>query len=211
LLHGHIDTATSSGYVEGWAWDTDNPLRAVEIFVRSENEEVAAGLANRYRHDLMQSGCGTGWCAFRLKLKRPVADLAAHPLTLHEAASGGQLFRLHTVNVTDDTEEQLHTLDQVLESDPTRVYTIDALEGCASIMTSYLQSVGAEAFVRAAFIYMLARPAGPDAMADFLPRLRAQTLTPFELLKILYETEEFASGPRMIAAPPDPGFVFQAV
>jgi len=39
MLVGHLDPVTSSGYVEGWAYDANVPLRALVVAVLTRGEE----------------------------------------------------------------------------------------------------------------------------------------------------------------------------
>ena len=209
MLQGHLDTATSSGYLEGWAFDPENLLRAVPISVCVDGEEIACGFANRYRWDLVDAGCGIGWCAFRLKMARGDVSLTEKQIFLLEQESGFVLHNVTGITLTPDREECPTCLDHVIGSDPTMVYSIDALRGCGAVFSSFLEACGAEAFVRAAYIYVLGRIADAKAISSYGNELREAALSPYELLKILYESEEFQHGPRLIAAPTDPGFAFQ--
>ena len=58
MLSGYIDGVTSSGYIEGWAYDTHCPSRPLALSIREERHELANGVANRYRADLVDAGIG---------------------------------------------------------------------------------------------------------------------------------------------------------
>jgi hypothetical protein len=208
MLRGHLDIATSSGYIEGWAFDSDNVLRAVPVTARVGGEEIASGLANRYRWDLIDANCGTGWSAFRLKLSRCPANLAEQTVDLIETVSGCKLCSVTDLAIVVDQESPPTLLRDVIGSDPTMVYSIEALRGCVSVLESFLGIAGPEGFVRAAYIYILGRFADAAATAAYGTQLCDGTLAPYDLLKILYESAEFQSDPRLLAAPPDPGFAF---
>ncbi len=209
MLQGHLDIATSTGYIEGWAFDSENVLRAVPVAVCVDGQKIASGLANRYRWDLIDANCGTGWSAFRLKLACPPGSLAEQTVDLIETGSDAKLCSVTSLAIVDDQENPPTLLKHVIGSDPTMVYSIEALRGCVAVLASFLEGVGPEAFVRAAYIYILGRFADIAATATYSAQLRDGTLAPYDLLKILYESTEFQSDPRLLAAPPDPGFAFQ--
>ncbi len=209
MLHGHLDTVTSSGYVEGWAFDEAVPLRPVAVSVDIDGTELAGGLANRYRWDLVTAGCGTGWTAFRLKLSRPAGALAGETVTLRAWPEDIALVQSSSVNQSDDDTYVITSLDDLIRSDPTQVHDIAQLHGCGRLFDDFIDAVGIDAFVRTAYLYVLGRPADPAGMASCLASLRRGSVKPYDLLKLLHDRDEFRAEPRRLAAPPEPGFPFR--
>ena len=208
---GYIDAVTSSRYVVGWAYDRARPTLALQVSVRIDGEEVAQGLANRYRSDLAEAGCGTGWCAFRLRVLGPVSRLRRRPVSLIELPGEAEIRRAEGVALLDENEEPVTQLEQVTASDPTLVHTIAQLQGCEGLFGSYIGRAGVEHFVRAAYVYVLGRPADPSGLGTYGEKLRDGSMTPYGLLRTLYDSDEFRSAPRLLIAPNAPGFVFDQV
>jgi hypothetical protein len=108
----------------------------------------------------------------------------------------------------EDQEPSLFNLDGIVALDPTVVTTIDQLRGCREAFSQYVVSHSAEGFVRAAYIYVLGRPADTSGLIHYSELLQTGAVSPFDLLRILYESEEFHTVPRQLIAPTDPGFAF---
>ncbi len=208
VLQGHLDAITAAGYVEGWAFDSAAPLRSLTVSVRAGDAEMAHGIANRYRWDLADAGCGTGWCAFRLKLAAAVANLVDQPLLLCEAATGCEILRSPRLPLADDSEPELSSLEEVVLSDPTLVQSIEQLKGCGAVFADFIAAAGVENFVAAGYVYVLGRPADRQGLAIYAAYLLRGTITPWEFLRALYDSDEFRATPRLLTAPCEPGFVF---
>jgi hypothetical protein len=71
-----------------------------------------------------------------------------------------------------------------------------------------IKARGVEAFIRAAYVYVLGRPADPSGMAAYAGMIARGELTPFGMVKALSESEEFRAAPRLLAAPMERGFIF---
>jgi hypothetical protein len=56
--------------VSGWALDTANPNRPLDIEILNQDRVVAAGRAAEFREDLREAGIGGGICAFALPLQQ---------------------------------------------------------------------------------------------------------------------------------------------
>ncbi len=209
MLHGYLDAVTSSGYIEGWAYDSDAPLRPLTVSVLAEGVELAHGIANRYRPDLAEAKCGTGWCAFRLKLYGAVSHFSGHEILLCEPTRRIQIHKVTTISLIDDHEPDMSILEQVVASDPTLVRSIEQLNGCNTVFADFVSAHGVQAFVRAAYVYVLGRPADANGLSTYSALLQNRRMPPFELLRALHDGEEFRSKPRQLIAPPEPGFVFR--
>jgi hypothetical protein len=209
VLQGHLDAITSSGYVEGWAYDPNDPLRPLVVSVLTGGKELGQGIANLYRWDLVDAGCGTGWCAFRLRLSEPVGNVIRQTLILSEMSSRMEIYRTSYIPKAEDNEIYPSVLEEVLLSDPTLVHSINQLRGCSKILSDFIDAAGLDAFVRTAYIYILGRPVDASSLASDLVRLQIGAISPYEFLKALYDCEEFRSVPKLLIAPTEPGFAFQ--
>jgi hypothetical protein len=208
VLLGVLDAITSSGYIEGWAFDTESPWRPLPVTVLGDGKPLAQGLANRYRWDLFDAGCGNGWCAFRVAVNGPVNRLRRASISLWDAPRQIAIHEVSALPLTEDQEPGLSNLEAIIASDPTVVTTIKQLRGCGNAFSQYIASHGAQGFVRAAYVYVLGRPADNSGLTAYAELLRTGAISPFDLLQILYESEEFRAGQRQLIAPTEPGFVF---
>ena len=206
MLQGCLEAITSSGYVEGWAFDDTALLRPLTVSVLEGGKQLARGIANLYRSDLVDSGHGTGWCAFRLKLSEPPNDARRQILSLWDMLSQREICGNAATSWVEDRQIGLSTLEDVILSDPTVVHSIEQLRGCNSAFATFIEAQGIDTFVHYAYIYMLGRPAtASDRAADSM-RLCTGSLTPVARLRNLCEREEFRSSSRLLMSPSEPSF-----
>lgn len=209
MFRGRIDAVTSSGYVEGWAFNPDAPMRPLAVSVLAGHRVVARGIANRYRWDLVDAGYGTGWCAFRLKLSVSVNRLRWQALSLWDLSRRTEIREADAAPpLAEDQEPALSSLDDIIADDPTVVHAIEQLRGCGTAFSDFIATEGVDEFVRAAYAYVLGRPTDAAGLTSYTAALRGGSLSPYGLLKALYDDNEFRSTPRHLIAPPEPGFVF---
>ncbi len=210
MLRGHIDALTSSGYIEGWAFDDEAPLQPLVVCVMAGSAEVALGIASRYRWDLAEDGgFGTGWCAFRLRVSGPAEALRDQPLALLEASAQIEIQPPVAATLAEDSDMNLSELDAIVLADPTLVHRIEQLSGCGRVFADFIAAAGLEAFVRAGYVYVLGRPADHAGMSAYVTRLGNQSIAPWDFIKELYDSAEFNAAPRLLAAPSEPGFAFR--
>jgi hypothetical protein len=209
LVRGSLDAIISTGYVEGWAFDDTALLKPLTVSVLESGRLLAQGIANLYRSDLVEAGHGTGWCAFRLKLSELPNDAGTRTLSLWDMSSRREICRnVPPWRVQDGEKNGLPTLEDVIFSDPTIVHSIEQLRGCNSAFATFIEAEGIDKFVHYAYVYMLGRPGSASAHLSDTMRLRTGSLTPYELLRNLCESEEFRSSPRLLMSPSEPSFVF---
>jgi len=59
MLRGFLDAVTSSGHVEGWAFDTNDEWTPLTVSVTDDSgRELGWCSARRYREDLALAECG---------------------------------------------------------------------------------------------------------------------------------------------------------
>ena len=211
MLRGHIDVVTSSGYIDGWAFDRDEPTRPLTVSILAKGQQVAHGVANRYRPDLVDAGIGTGWCAFRLRASGSMSRLSRSRLSLSLFPGNEEIFQTNAPNISEDNDLHLKSVRELVSSDPTLVDSIGQLRGCNFIFSKLIDSNGIEVFIRAAYIYVLNRPADPSGLVHYDEMIRSGKITPFGLLEALGDSDEFRSAPRSLTAPTQPGFIFSAL
>jgi hypothetical protein len=143
VLDGRIDAVTSSGYIEGWAFDLHAPLRPLTVSVQANGREVAQGLANRFRWDLAEAGCGSGWCAFRLRLSGAISRVRRADLSLWDFTQQTEIGQRPGIPLADDHEPGLSVLDDIVAEDPTVVRSIEQLRGCGQAFANFIATEGA--------------------------------------------------------------------
>ena len=208
--NGYIDGIASSGYIEGWAFDSEAPLDPLMISILDEpDHEIAWGLAHLYREDLSAAGCAAGWCAFRVKTTASVSRLRKRTLMLIDRSSRAEIVRRFPVPYAEDWAGDLSTIADLVASDPTTITSIFQLTGCEEIFSHFLTIRGVDAFIRAAYVYALGRPADASGLASYGQMIRNNLLTPFQMLEILTNSDEFRARTRLLAAPNSVGFPFR--
>jgi hypothetical protein len=210
VARGHLDALTAGGFAEGWAFDPEEPDRALTVLLRdADGAELGRGLARGYRADLARAGYRFGWCAFRLRLARASAELRGQRLSLHAADSGVTLHAADTVAWHERPWlDTCPSVDAAIVQDPTALRSVEHLAGCAPLLARFIEREGVAGYVHAAHAYLLSR--APDAATLTLQErlLRDRALTPFGLLLLIAGAEEFRREPRLLSAPGDPGFPF---
>jgi hypothetical protein len=209
---GVIDCVSSSGHIEGWASDDSNPSKPCQITVRDEaGQDLAWGLAHLYREDLARAGIGLGWCAFRLRAVVSPPRLRDAPLILHDRPTGAPLCAPVVVSFVVQPDAPIATAETLVATDPTVLSDMRQLQACEPLFRVFIRDRGLNAFVRAAYIYILGRPADDTGLALYGGLIRQATMSPLALLHTLHDSDEFRSRPRALAAPNTPAFPFRRV
>jgi hypothetical protein len=102
----------------------------------------------------------------------------------------------------------LATVADVVAADPTVLASISQLGGCEEVFARYLATHGVDAFVRAAYLYVLGRTADASSLETYGSMIRKSSLSALRLLEILSDNDEFRSRTRLLAAPNTSGFPF---
>jgi hypothetical protein len=209
MLTGYIDAVTSSGFVEGWAYDSEAPTQPLTVSVQDrEGAEVAWGLAHRYREDLVAAHCGIGWCAFQLRVAGSVSRLRKSSVVLLDHASRSEIHRVEPAPYAETGEALLADIADLAHSDPTVINHIEQLRGCEELFGQFIRRQGVDVFVRSAYVYVLGRPVDAAGRARYGRLLRTGGMTPYNLLRTLYDSDEFRSRSRLLHAPNTPAFPF---
>lgn len=209
MFRGHLDSLTEAGIAEGWACDDARPDLALTVSIhRDDGAELGRGFAWAFRKDLAELGLRHGWCAFRLRLSEGAEALRGARLILRDCASGAQIHASSTWRVHNGVDAPCATLPQVAAQDPTVLRSLQQLSGCGALFAGFVARHGTADFVRAAHGYVLDRAPDHAALERHDELLRMGAVTPFGLLMLLGETEEFRARPRLLPSPSSPGFVF---
>jgi hypothetical protein len=210
MLVGHLDSITSSKFVEGWAYDTDAPVSPLTIsLVNNKGDEIGWGLAHLFREDLAASGHGCGWCAFRVRTESSITKLRKSALVLAERTTRKPITVTSSISFNEDSDAPLSSVTDITACDPTMINSVSQLLGCDELFNGFIRARGVNAFVRATYVYILGRPADPNGLDLYAGLIRSGAIKPFRLLEILSDSEEFHAKPRLLGAPNMPGFPFK--
>ena len=208
MIRGHLDSLTPSGVAEGWAFDDADPSVSVTIRILSGEQELGRGFANLYRGDLADVGFRNGWCAFRLRLSKPAEALCGARLSL-QVADGKEIHATESWRIRETpAEPKADTVEAIIAQDPTVLRNVLQLSGCGDLLARYAARHGVTEFVRAAYGYVLGRPADQQGLASYERMLGIGAVTPLGMLMLLAESAEFREQARLLASPADPGFAF---
>jgi hypothetical protein len=211
MLRGHLDSITSLGFIEGWAFDPDNPAKPLEVSVLWDGVEVAWGLAHRFRQDLMLAGLGLGWCALRLRLEVPIEQAQKGVVRLLERRTSSDIFVTQDLQVVPDGETPMDSIEALKAADPTVISALSQLRQCDPLLVEFIRVQGVDAFLNAAYPYVLGRPADDAGRASYSRAIRMASLSPVGVLETLGESEEFRKSSRLLAAPNSPEFPFSCI
>jgi len=76
----------NSERIHGWAWDANDPDRAVKLLIYDGNDMIAAIVADDLRKDLVDAGKGNGKHAFDLPFPDELCDGREH--LIHAQVTG---------------------------------------------------------------------------------------------------------------------------
>jgi hypothetical protein len=208
MYRGYIDSVTSLGFVEGWAFDQDDPIRIVDVGIRADGEVLAGGFALGFREDLMSAGFGLGWCAFRLRLEVPIERVRDRSVELIERNSGALISSREELPLIADGEVPATSIGILVEADPTVIKGLWQLRKCESVLMHFIRRHGIESFIDAAYAYVLGRASDHGGRMQYTRCIRQATLSPVGVLEALGDSDEFRSKMRQLAAPKSPAFPF---
>ena len=206
MIRGRLETLYSQGFLEGWAYDTDRPLRPLVVEVRgADGESIALGYAHLYRESLARAKHVGGWCGFRLRTARAPDLLRKVELGLYDTASGARIYYTEDVAFADGWAPEFEGGELGLTFDPFTIDRIEQLSGVGDIFDAFVHSHGAAAFIATAYVYTLGRSADAEGVALYGKMLRERSLTPFGLIELLADSKEFRSRPRQLGGAYRPG------
>jgi hypothetical protein len=208
MYRGYIDSVTSFGFVEGWAFDQDDPTEVVEVGIRVEGEVLAWGFALGFREDLMTAGFGLGWCAFRLRLEGPVDRVREGSVELIERKTGALILSREGLPLIADGEVPATSVGILVAADPTIIKGLWQLRKCENLLMHFIRRHGVETFIDAAYAYVLGRAADHGGRLQYTRYIRQASLSPVGVLEALGDSDEFRSQIRQLAAPKSPAFPF---
>jgi Domain of unknown function (DUF4214) len=210
MLRGFLDAVTSSGHVEGWAYDTASPLRPLTVGILNDRGvELGWCTASRYRDDLATANCAAGWCAFRIRLGQPFRCVAGEGMTLIERHSGKHIIRRCPMSYISLNEAPIDNIADLMASDPTCISSLAQLRGCNELFGTIIKTRGIVEFVRTAYLYVLSRSADPSGLKAYAKHYESNSMLPHELLIILADSDEYRSKARRHCIPTNPAFPFR--
>jgi hypothetical protein len=177
--------------------------------VADDQRELAQGVAHGFRDDLADAGCAGGWCAFRVRLDAPAAGFRLQGLTVAQRNTRASIVRRESIPYLVSEERPIRTLVDLIASDPTLIKSLTQLRGCNKLFADFIRVKGPDAFVRTAYAYLLGRPADISGLRGYRNHLRAGMATPYELLLLMTDSEEYRGRPRQHCAPTTAAFPFR--
>lgn len=209
MLVGGFDSLQSNGFFYGWAYDDERPKTPLHLIVTDQDGfELAEGIANRYRGDVAAAGFGTGWSGFHLRTEESISRLRESTFNVIENESGAFVFQDQRPPFVEIFEVAQESIAEAVSVDPTSLDSVTQLAGYASDFDDFIRSHGVNAFVRAAYVYILQRPADPDGLTRYGRLLRQGLINPYTMIETLATSSEYSSRPRLLAAPTMPSFPF---
>ncbi len=209
MLRGYLDAITSSGHIEGWAYDTEAPFAGLHVSVLADDGRcLGQGIAGGFREDLMAAGIAGGWCAFRIRLSSSTTGVRAFDLMRLAGKSGAELIARQSVPYVVREEEPIQTVSELIDADPTRITSLHQLSGCDFLFKQFVKANGSEAFVRTAYMYLLARSADPPGLLAYKRYMESKGVTPYGVLLAISDSEEYRSKERRHLAPTASAFPF---
>jgi hypothetical protein len=89
-LQGRLDEVSWDG-VRGWAWDPQTPNKQIRLELVEGNTRLSVVVADRYRQELAQLGCGDGRHGFSIELGEGLLSKDHHVLNLRCADTGAEM------------------------------------------------------------------------------------------------------------------------
>jgi len=210
MLKGYLDAVTSSGHIEGWAYDSESPLSPLNVsIIAHDGRELGQGMACSFREDLLNAGHVAGWCAFRIKLTHSTTGILSFGLVVINQQAQPSLVLHQAVPYVVREEAPIRTIADLVTADPTQIGSLDQLRGFDSLFNAFIKAQGIDAFVRAAYLYLLHRPADASGHAAYKKYLRSKKVSPYGLLRAIADSGEYRSRPRQHFAPTNPAFPFR--
>jgi len=210
LLRGAIDAITTGGRVRGWVSTPADPTRRITVaLARGASDVVGLGFADQYRDDLAEAGIGLGWCAFDVRTELSPAELRKTELALIEVEQRAVVCVASDVEIIPDPTPTIRDLSEISACDPNYFTDLNRLRACDGLMRRFLMARGIEAFLSAAYIYVLGRAADRSGLETYGRLLRGGRLTPIEALFLLSDSDEFRGRVRTFVSPKSPSFPFR--
>jgi glycosyltransferase involved in cell wall biosynthesis len=89
-LQGRIERATST-MIAGWAWDPQTPDDSIRLELLDGEKRVSMTIADTYRRELVELGCGDGRHGFDIRLQDGLLLEGRHVLTLRCSETGATM------------------------------------------------------------------------------------------------------------------------
>ena len=90
MLQGRIEVI-GPRQIEGWAWDPQAPDRRIRLELVEGSIRLSAIIADHYRQDLVELGCGDGRHGFSIELQEGLLSGGHRPLILRCADTGAAM------------------------------------------------------------------------------------------------------------------------
>lgn len=207
--HGELDYTSADDCFVGWARPS-RPGPPSEIAILRNGEQIAVAVADLYRLDLIALGIGHGHFGFRV-LRGANCPAGKARFSLVERKGGAAFDGASDVSL----QPGRYRRDRVLKVEdlltPRRTWTepeVVANLDCLEPETNW-QRLGSRGFVEAAFQFVLGRPADDGGRTRYVTALDTRELTPFDILKTLFNSQERARSGPVLVSPLDAKYPFR--
>ncbi len=184
----------------GWARPRD-PGPPCEVTILRDGQPIATAVADIYRPELIQLGIGHGHYGFRiLRSVQCPAGKARFSLVERRSGAGFDGAVGIALQVSRYRRDKVLTVEDLLtpRTTWTEAEVVAHLEGLEP--EAAWKRMGSRRFVEAAFMFVLGRPADDGGRARYTTALETTELTPYDILKTLFGSQERArSGPPLMS------------
>jgi len=130
-------------------------------------------------------------------------------LNLSVRRSGTVIMRRCPMIYVSAGERPIATIDELIADDPTCIASLSHLRGCNGLFVEFIRRHGHADFVRAAYLYLLNRPADAKGLNEYVRYLRETRMPPWQFLLMLSDSDEYRSRARQHCAPTMAAFPFR--
>jgi len=204
---GFIDTISEAGCIEGWAVSNRNTYEVVPVCIVWKGEPIGAGIANLFRSDLLTSGIGHGWHAFRIRTDQAFDGERTLRLSLVELR-GKSLIAVADLPRHATLSPEPLDVDSLLDATDLQVTDISSLRLAKPAIDTFISQYGVEEFVDRGYCYILGRPADSGGLTSYTKLIASRMMEPLTFLATLFNSAERRESKWPVLAPSDPGFVF---
>jgi hypothetical protein len=193
----------------GWARPRD-PGPPCEVTILRDGQPIATAVADIYRPELMQLGIGHGHYGFRiLRSVQCPAGKARFSLVERRSGAGFDGAVDIALQVARYKRDKVLTVEDLLtpRTTWTEAEVVAHLEGLEPEQT--WKRMGSRRFVEAAFLFVLGRPADDGGRARYTTALETAELTPYDILKTLFGSQERATSGPPLMSPLDAKYPFR--
>jgi hypothetical protein len=206
---GFLDSVSGAGFIEGWAKSAVDDFHVISVSILWNGAPIGVAVANLFRADLAANKVGHGWHAFQVLPNVLLPSHEPHTLTLVETHTNTSIATARLEAPRRPSTDSTTEMQTFLDDHPLQVRDVDTLALTAPYIEAFVASHGTERFVEFAYCYILGRPADPSGRQWYADLIAQGKVKPFELLTVLFQSEERTRSNWIIVPPSHSGFPFR--